>query len=197
MKKTVFIWLLLPLAFACNTQTKDSTEQADSANEAKSDTTQKMMDTSASPSGAIAVDEPTSKFLVNVADVNMAEVQLGQMAREKAMSQRVKDFANMMVNDHTNATNELKTLAANKNVTLPTSVDEDHQKKMDDLNKKTGKDFDKAYMDMMEDGHESTIKDFKKNTDNKDADVKAFVDKTLPTLQMHLDSAKAIKKALK
>jgi len=49
----------------------------------------------------------------------------------------------------------------------------------------------------MEDGHESTVKDFEKNNDNKDADVKAFVNKMLPTLKMHLDSAKAIKKALK
>ena len=49
----------------------------------------------------------------------------------------------------------------------------------------------------MIDGHQSAVNSFEKNTDNKDADVKAWVDKTLPTLRMHLDSAKAIKKALK
>jgi len=155
------------------------------------------MDTTTKSNGVLAVDESTAKFLVNVADVSMTEVQLGQIAAEKASNQRVKDFGSMMVKDHSAANDELKTLAANKNVTLPGSISEEHQKKIDDLNKKTGKDFDKAYMDMMEDGHESTVKDFEKNNDNKDADVKAFVNKMLPTLKMHLDSAKAIKKALK
>jgi putative membrane protein len=103
----------------------------------------------------------------------------------------------MMVRDHSDAAGELKTLAAQKNVTLPTDVSEDHQKKMDDLNKKTGRDFEKAYMDMMEDGHASTVRDFEKNTDNSDADVKAFVNKMLPTLKMHRDSAEVIKKALR
>lgn len=197
MKKKL-LFLLLPLAlFACNNgSNKDSEEKADSANEAKSDSADNM-DTTAGGNAVMPVDESTAKFLVDVADVNMTEVQLGQIAKEKATNARVKNFADMMVTDHTNATNELKTLAASKNVTLPSAISDDHQRKIDNLNKKTGKDFDKAYMDMMEDGHESTISDFKKNTDNKDADVKAFVNKTLPTLQMHLDSAKAIKKALK
>ena len=200
MKKILLACLFLPMAFvACNSgQNKDSEDQADSINKAKNDTTQARSDTTTqSMSGTMTVDDATSKFLVNVADVNMTEVQLGQIAKDKATNQRVKDFADMMVKDHSSATDELKNLAASKNVTLPASISNEHQKKIDDLNKKSGKDFDKAYMDMMEDGHESTIKDFKKNDDNKDADVKAFVNKMLPTLQTHLDSAKAIKKALK
>jgi len=192
---------MMPLSLlACNGGTKkDSVDKADSSNEVKSDSTStsNTMDTTTKSNGVLAVDESTAKFLVNVADVSMTEVQLGQIAAEKASNQRVKDFGSMMVKDHSAANDELKTLAANKNVTLPGSISEEHQKKIDDLNKKTGKDFDKAYMDMMEDGHESTVKDFEKNNDNKDADVKAFVNKMLPTLKMHLDSAKAIKKALK
>jgi putative membrane protein len=201
MKKKIFLYLAMPLSLlACNGGTnKDSVDKADSSNEVKSDSTStsNTMDTTTKSNGVLAVDESTAKFLVNVADVSMTEVQLGQIAAEKASNQRVKDFGSMMVKDHSAANDELKTLAANKNVTLPGSISEEHQKKIDDLNKKTGKDFDKAYMDMMEDGHESTVKDFEKNNDNKDADVKAFVNKMLPTLKMHLDSAKAIKKALK
>jgi putative membrane protein len=51
-------------------------------------------------------------------------------------------------------------------------------------------------MNMMVDGHQSAINDFEKQKDNKDADVKKWVNKTLPTLQLHLDSAKAVKKGL-
>lgn len=192
--------LLLPVLLSCNSnQNKSGVEKADSVNQAKNDTSGNYSDTTAksNPAGALSVDEATAKFMVKVADVNMTEVQLGQLAKDKASNPRVKDFGNMMVTDHTTAGNELGTLAASKNVTLPTSVSKDHQKKIDELTKKSGRDFDKAYMDMMEDGHESTIKDFNSNKDNKDAEVKSFVNKMLPTLQMHLDSAKAIKKAIK
>jgi putative membrane protein len=191
--------LLLCVSLGCNTNPKSGVEKADSTNQAKTDTSGNYSDTGAKrdTAGVIAVDETTAKFLVDVADVNMTEVQLGQTAKDKATNQRVKDFGNMMVRDHTKAGNELKALAASKHVTLPTSVSDDHQKKINDLMNKTGRDFDKAYMDMMEDGHESTIKEFNKNKDNKDADVRTFVSAMLPTLQMHLDSAKAIKKAIK
>ena|ERR1051326_6971518 len=199
MKKISFVLLALPFVFACNNGTKDSVEKADSANEAKSDTTNHT-DTSSkmSTAGTMAVDQSTSDFMVKVADVGMTEVKLGGIAEEKAMNKRVKEFGAMMTRDHSKAGDELKSLARRKNVTLPEKVGDDHQKKIDDLSKKSGKDFDKAYIDMMVDGHQSTVDDFEKASNNtKDPDVKAWVDKTLPTLKMHLDSAKAIQKAIK
>jgi putative membrane protein len=196
MKKTFWYCLALPFAImACNDSAKDSVEKADSTNEAKSDSVVKGKD-STNANGLLNVDEGTASFMVNVADVGMTEVKLGQMAKEKAHSKRVKEFGAMMVEDHTKAAAKLKDLAAKKNVTLPSKIGEDHQKKIDELSKLSGKDFDKKYMDMMEDGHESTVKDFEGKADNSDPDVKAFVNGTLPTLRMHLDSAKAIKKAL-
>ena len=196
MKKILGLFIALSFTvIACNNSAKDSVEKADSSNEAKTDSTNIKRDSS-NKNGALGLDESTASFLVNVADVGMTEVELGRLAQDNASSKRVKEFARMMVMDHSKGNDELKTLAANKNVTLPKSIGEEHQKKIDDLKKKTGKDFDRAYMDMMEDGHESTVKDFEGKTDNSDADVKAFVNKMLPTLRMHLDSAKAIKKAI-
>ncbi|HMG69076.1 MAG TPA: DUF4142 domain-containing protein, partial [Chitinophagaceae bacterium] len=158
----------------------------------KPDTTNNKM------SATISVDQSTSDFMVKVADVGMTEVKLGQLVQDKSTNQRVKDFGAMMIKDHTAAGDELKGLAGQKNVTLPTTIGDDHQKKYDDLNKKSGKDFDKAYINAMVDGHQATVSDFEKTSKNtKDADVKAWVDKTLPTLKMHLDSAKAIQKSLK
>jgi len=203
MKKRAIIFLALPFVFACNNSSNDSVQKADSANESKSDTTTSMNTTDttskmSTSTGTMSVDQSTSEFMTKVADVGMTEVKLGQMAQDKAMSQRVKDFGAMMVKDHTAAGDELKGMARQKNVTLPETMSNDHQKKTDDLNKKTGKDFDKAYMKAMVDGHQSTVNDFEKaSKDTKDADVKAWVDKTLPTLKMHLDSAKAIQKTLR
>jgi putative membrane protein len=195
MKKRSLLLFALPFALlACNNGSSDSVEKADSANEAKSDTS--TSDTSNANKMTIAVDQSTADFMVKVADVGMTEVRLGELAQEKAANQRVKNFGSMMIKDHNNAGDELKRLAKAKNVTLPATPGDDHQKKIDDLNKKSGKDFDKSYINAMVDGHQSAVSDFEKNTDNKDADVKAWVNKTLPTLRIHLDSAKAIKKAL-
>jgi len=191
-------WLVaVPFLFmACNNESTDSVSKADSLNEAKSDSNN-MNDNSKMKGGVLGVSESTASFMTGVADVGMTEVKLGQLAQEKATNARIKAFGQMMVNDHSKAGDELKALAGKKNVTLPQTMGDDHQKKYDDLQKKLGKDFDKAYINAMVDGHESAVSDFKKNTDNSDADVKEWVNKTLPTLQMHLDSAKAIKKALK
>jgi putative membrane protein len=69
---------------------------------------------------------------------------------------------------------------------------------LDDLNKKSGKDYDKSFMKMMVSDHQKVIDAFEKaSKDAKDADVKSWVDKTLPTLRKHLDSAKAINSSLK
>jgi len=198
MKKKSLLLLALPFTIiACNNESKDSVEKADSTNEVKADTMNNLSDTTnTNKGGTMAVDQSTADFMVKVADVGMTEVKLGQMAQDKGTNQRVKNFGSMMVKDHSQAGDELKRLARNKNVTLPATPGDDHQKKIDDLDKKTGKDFDKAYMNAMVDGHQSAVNDFEKNTDNKDPDVKAWVDKTLPTLKIHLDSAKAIKKAI-
>ena len=187
------ILVLTSCLIACNNASnKDAVEKADSANEQKFDTAHPEQGT------ASAMDEATSEFMVKVADVGMAEVEMGKLAQEKGRNQRVKHFGEMMVQDHSKANDELKSLAGKKNVTLPADVSEDHKKHKDDLSKKSGKDFDKSYMDMMVDGHQKTIDAFEKTSSNtKDADVKAWVDKILPTLRVHLDSAKAIKSALK
>jgi putative membrane protein len=200
MKKISFVLLALPIAFACNNGGKDSVEKADSANEAKSDTGTNYNDTTnkVNNGGTLAVDQSTADFMVKVADVGMTEVKLGGIAQDKAMSKRIKDFGEMMTRDHSKAGGELKSLARTKNVTLPDSIGSTHQKKINDLTKKSGKDFDRAYIDMMVDGHQSAVNDFEKASNNtKDPDVKSWVDKTLPTLRMHLDSAKAIQKAIK
>src|SRR6266576_4251483 len=112
MKKIPFVLLTLPFVFACNNGSKDSVEKADSANEAKADTTSTNDTTSKmSQGGTMAVDQATSDFMVKVADVGMTEVKLGHVAEEKSSNPRIKDFGAMMVRDHSNAGDELKSLA--------------------------------------------------------------------------------------
>lgn len=192
MKNAAVVLSALTLIIgACNNESKDSVEKADSTNASK-------MDSTNANNAPIKADEETSSFLVRAADGGMAEVQLGQMAQNKATNVKVKDFAAMMVRDHSNANDQVKALASQRNVTLPDSISADHKKKVDDLNKKTGKAFDKAYMDAMVNGHQDVEDLFEKSADKvNDTDVKAFINNTLPKIKMHLDTAKAIRKGLK
>ncbi|WP_231491383.1 DUF4142 domain-containing protein [Pedobacter sp. Leaf170] len=194
MKKLIYAMAIPVIAFsmqACSGN-KDAKETADSLNMAK-DTTTNVAET-----GGIAVAEEDSKFATTAAAGGMAEVEMGKMALEKSTNAQVKEFATMMVEDHGKANTELMSIAGMKNITLPTTVDEDHQKKMDDLSKKTGADFDKAYASAMVDGHKSTLDLMEDEAkDGKDADLKAFASKTAPIVKAHLDKIEMIKKSLK
>jgi putative membrane protein len=107
----------------------------------------------------------------------------------------VKNFGKMMVTDHSKLNDELKDLAAKKNITLPTSVTSDQQNDIDKLTKETGKDFDKDYVSMMVDDHKKDIDAFEKAQDKiTDTDFKVFITKALPVLHKHLNAIEQIKK---
>lgn len=139
-----------------------------------------------------------SDFAVEAAAGSMMEVQLGQLAQTKATSPEVKKFAETMVTDHSKASDELKTLAQQKNITLPSSLTEDHQKKYDELNQKQGAEFDREYMDYMVKDHEEDVDAFEKQAeDGNDPDLKAWASQTVPTLRQHLEMAKATQEQVK
>jgi putative membrane protein len=193
-------------AFACNSGPKGTEKIADSSSVTDNSTPKPYdstgahsnMDSGTSRMNSAPLDNTSAQFMMKVANVGMTEVDLGQLAQTNASSQRVKDFGNMMIKDHTAAGNTLKELAGKKGVTLPASLNEASMKHKTDLSAKNGKEFDKEYMKMMVDGHKATIKDFENIEKNsKDPDVRSFAGNTLPTLHMHLDSAEAISKSLK
>lgn len=184
---------------ACNSSTKSSTDVAQDSNSNK-DTSGMMSstDTTAQVTGGVMkVDKDDADFAVTAANGGMAEVQLAQLAQQKAVSTDVKDFAAKMITDHTKANDKLMALAKQKNVTLPAALGTDEQKIMDDLSKKSGKDFDKAYVTEMVKDHDKDVKLFSdESQDGKDADMKAFAGTTLPTLKMHQTMIKAIDKKM-
>ncbi|MDQ0965706.1 putative membrane protein [Flavobacterium sp. W4I14] len=193
MKKLIYLLAISALAFqACNGGNKDAKESADSLNMAKDSST------NAVATGGIAVDGADAKFTTQAAVGGMAEVELGKLALEKSSNPQVKEFATMMVKDHGMANTELTAIAKQKNITLPSTVDDEHKKKMDDLSKKSGADFDKAYVDAMVSGHKSTLKLMEdESRDGKDADLKAFAKKTAPIVQSHLVMINKINDSMK
>jgi putative membrane protein len=125
-------------------------------------------------------------FLTNAAQAGMAEVKLAELASTRASDPSVKSFAQKMAADHGQANEKLKTLAQKKGLILPTSIGADTQKKIDDMAKLSGADFDKAYMDQTLKDHDAAITLFQNAADNsKDKDIQNFATTTLPTLKSH------------
>lgn len=191
MKKLIGIICIgcLGVFGACNSSSsnQDSVDSAQDMNDSM------LPDSNSSAMNSAPASEEDAKWAVDVANSGMTEIELSKVAQTKASDPRLKDFADMMVTDHTAAADKLKQLAAAKSITLPDKLSDASQKKLDDLNKKTGKDFDKAYTNDMLDGHKDAVDAFDKGSkDLQDADLKNFASTTLPTIQMHQDSIKAI-----
>lgn len=170
---------------SCKNETKqeDPKEVAEDANEAKFD--------------SIDSKEDDSEFLVDQAEINLAEIELGKLAQTKGTNPEVKKFGKMMVDDHTKAASEVSALAKTKNFTLPTTLTEEGQEEYNKLNEKSGVDFDKKFADMMIDGHEKAINKLKKaSEDAKDPDVKTWASNNIAGLTAHLEHAKMLKQNL-
>jgi|RhiMethySRZTD1v2_1073278.scaffolds.fasta_scaffold17664_9 putative membrane protein len=104
--------------------------------------------------GSDNVSSGDKDFVKDIASASIAEVELGRMALDKAVNPDVKKFAQMMVDDHTKANEELTTFASQNNIAVPSAPDDKHNDLRDKLAQKTGAEFDKDYMDAMVDGHQ-------------------------------------------
>ena len=163
--------------------------KAEDPKEVAEDANEENLDTEATDSL-----EDDSQYLVDAAEVDLKEINLGKLAQTKSTNADVKALGKMMVDAHTKASEVTKALAAKKGITLPASITEDGQDDYKDLNDKTGADFDKAYTDAMVDGHEKTIKKIEKASEKaKDPDVRMWAANMLPELNKHLEHSKMAK----
>lgn len=138
-------------------------------------------------SAAAKVSAADKEFFRKAAVGGMTEVSAGKLAVEKGSSATVRKFGQRMIDDHGKAGEQLKALAAQKNVALPTEPDPTHQAMLNGLKAKTGADFDQAFVVDMKSGHTDAIATFKAASESKDPDIAKFATATLPTLQDHAD----------
>jgi len=139
------------------------------------------------------VDGDDSRFAMEAANGNLAEIAMGKLAITRGRSKQIKNFGAMMVKDHTKANNKLTTIAKAKNINLPVAADNIEQQIIAILSKKSGSDFDEAYMNMMIADDEMYVKLFGDESKKlQDPDLKAYAVKAQPILQNHLDAIDAI-----
>jgi len=144
------------------------------------------------------VDSTDVKFAKTLAGGGMAEINFSKLAAQKVAAGKLKDFAAMMITDHTKAADTLMAIATKENITLPTALDADHQSKYDAMQKMSGDDFNKAYINLMVADHKDAVNLLTNESQNgKDPALKAFATKILPTVQGHLDAANKLAAGLK
>lgn len=143
--------------------------------------------TATTTAAAAALSEADRKFVTDAAAGGMYEVQVSQLAASKASDPKVKAYGEKLVQDHGKANDELKSFASSHDVALPTSLPADKKAQLDKLSKASGADFDKQYVKMVGmDDHKKDIAMFEKaSKDAKNPELKAWIDKTLPTLKEH------------
>ena len=134
------------------------------------------------------------RMMKDIAQANIAEIETGKLAQEKASKNEVKQFGKTMVDDHTKALGELQEIASKKGVDLPTEPDAKHKATATALKALSGETFDKQYMSMAGlSDHKKTHEMLQKVQRNAtDPDLKAYASKTLPVVHGHLETAQGI-----
>jgi putative membrane protein len=139
-------------------------------------------------------DSPTSAHMSG-ADVSfakeaalggMSEVELGQLAVQKATDPRVRQYGQKMIDDHSRANEALKAAATQEGITLPASPDKKHEALREKLEKLSGSQFDEAYKKEMLRDHKEDVAAFEKEAKAGTSPVQKFAAETLPTLKDHL-----------
>jgi putative membrane protein len=141
-----------------------------------------------------AVSTGDEKFIKNTAESGMIEVRLSELATQKASRPDVKEFAQMLVTDHSMLNEGLKALASSKAVQLSAIIAPTGAAKFKELETfQTGKAFDNEFLSYTASSHRRMVREFEEAAkDVADADLKAWINKSLPTLRTHLDKALAM-----
>lgn len=172
---TVAISFVLMASCNNNLKAKDTKVVAEEHNDAEFDNKKQQKD---------------AQFLVNVAEIHLEQIQLGKLAQQVGRTTHVKELGKTMEDAHNKSMNDLTTLANSKMVTIPASPTNDAKDAYKVLNEKSGKDFDKAYADMMVNKHKDAIETFEKaSTNSNDTDIKNWASLALPNLRKHLSSS--------
>ncbi len=134
------------------------------------------------------------QFVDFAAQTDMVEANLGQLAQTSASAQGVKDYGQTLTTDHTADYGQLIAAAHEASLTVPTAIDTEHDRAMvDPFQKLKGAAFDRKYIQEMVAGHTKAIAIYKKeSSDAENPALKAYAAQALPTLQKHLDGAKAL-----
>jgi putative membrane protein len=193
MKRIFRILTLASLVFMLACETRRESDSAD-ANEDSKEVAEDANDEKFEDNKA----ENDADFVANTVAANYGEIKFAGLANQRSANPEVKKAAAMLVKDHTKALNELKTLAQSKNITVPVEEDNEAKRKTERFSDEAGKDFDKKWCKEMIDRHDESIRKFENRLEKtQDAELKAWINKTLPVLRTHREHCNALHEKIK
>jgi putative membrane protein len=176
----------LQCALLASALTLSTTLSAESTQSSSTTTERRATATTSTESN---LDRNDRNFLEKAVQSGLKEVDVSQSVVNRLTNPQVKQFAEMMVTEHSRANAELMSLAAAKGVTAPAKESKFAEK----WSKKTD-ELDEDYMEEMVEDHENAVKLYEKASKSEDAEIAAFARKTLPKLQQHFAQAKELEK---
>jgi putative membrane protein len=146
----------------------------------------------------VAPERVDTAFVAAAARSGLSDMELGKLARTRGGNKRVKRFGIIMITEHAKINDKIQALASAKNIALPGGPQAERQEAINSLSKRSGNDFDKAYIHDMIANYGKEIATFETAAKNcADPDIKSFAAKTLPRLQAHLDAMVAMNDGMK
>jgi len=140
-----------------------------------------------------ALDQNDRSFVQEAGAGGLAEVDFAKLANQKSSDDSVKRFAQHMIQDHTKANEQLAGLAKSDDVPVPTELDPAHRAIRARLEKLSGANFDRAYIEGQVADHQKTVELFQhESSTGRNPGLKNFATETLPTLRGHLRMATAL-----
>jgi putative membrane protein len=131
-------------------------------------------------------------FIRDAIQANLAEIQMGQLAQEKAQSAEVKSYAQMLIADHSALNKHAEMVAEQIGITAPTETSLKQKALYDEMSKLTGATFDRTFAKEMATEHKMNIARYQNEAKKRNDPVADFANQTLPTLQKHLDAAQKL-----
>lgn len=180
MRRVFFAAASLLAVAACNAQ--DAQEQPVPAETARVGST----------AGALSEGQaPAAQDFVQAAAMSdMYEIAASQVALDRASGTPARQFAQMMINDHTKSSQALKQAiaASGSTFTMPSELDSEHRAQVDILKSLNGPDFDREYLSQQMAGHRKALTLLKAYGGGGDtAELRQFAQATIPTVQKHHD----------
>lgn len=133
-----------------------------------------------------SIDERISKFMTEAADARMMDIEEGKLALEKGSNDLIKNYAQQLVDDNTKLLKELRALAGQKNIVLPTTLSNDKADGLNDLREEEGEEFDKQFIKMIQRDHKRDLDDFEDAADFNDRDIQQFAQRNVGLFEKHL-----------
>lgn len=141
----------------------------------------------------VALTSPNRDFVTKAAEANLGEIETGKMIEQRSVNPAVKAFASRMVADHTQASQNLATLAEMIGITLPTQTSATERTQKGELQNLSGATLDDAYLENELQGHKQVITAFESEIEHgENQEVKQYAEQTLPTLQDHIRMAENV-----